>query len=97
MGGLILEIVEGAGAGTQVALSGPIEVGRSTEAQITLDDLEASRRHLRVEPVGDGAVVTDLSSTNGSFVNDQPIYRPRELRPGRPYPGRHDGARAAQR
>ena len=82
MGALILEIVEGAGAGTQLVVGGPVEVGRSTEAQITVDDLEASRRHLRVEPVGDAAVVTDLSSTNGTFVNEQPIYGRRELRPG---------------
>jgi pSer/pThr/pTyr-binding forkhead associated (FHA) protein len=83
MGGLILEIVEGAGAGTQVALGGPVEVGRSAEAQITLDDLEASRHHLRVEPAGDAAaVVSDLSSTNGTFVNDQPIYGRRQVQPG---------------
>jgi pSer/pThr/pTyr-binding forkhead associated (FHA) protein len=83
MGGLILEIVEGAGAGTQVALAGPVQVGRSSDAQITLDDLEASRQHLRVEPAGSAtAVVMDLSSTNGTFVNDQPIYGRRQVQPG---------------
>jgi pSer/pThr/pTyr-binding forkhead associated (FHA) protein len=83
MGGLILEIVEGAGAGTQVALAGPVQVGRSSEGQITLDDIEASRQHLRVEPAGSAAaVVIDLNSTNGTFVNDQPIYGRRQVQPG---------------
>ena len=39
----------------------------------------------------------DLNSTNGTFVNDQPIYGRRQIEPGRPHPGGHDRDRAAQR
>jgi hypothetical protein len=82
MSELILEIVEGSGAGTQIALTGPVEVGRGTDVQLTLDDLEASRHHLRIEPSGPVATVADLGSTNGTFVNDQPVYTSRQVQPG---------------
>jgi DNA segregation ATPase FtsK/SpoIIIE, S-DNA-T family len=79
---LVLEIVEGDGAGRQIALSGPIDAGRTADAQVTLDDPEVSRRHMRIEPSGDGAIVADLGSTNGTFVNEQPIHARRTIRPG---------------
>jgi pSer/pThr/pTyr-binding forkhead associated (FHA) protein len=79
---LVLEIVEGAGAGRQIPLTGPIEAGRSSDAQIALDDPEVSRRHLRIVPSGDGAVVDDMGSTNGTFVNEQPIHSRRVISPG---------------
>jgi len=42
-------------------------------ADIILDDPEASRQHAVVEILGDHAIVRDLGSTNGTFVDMQRI------------------------
>jgi pSer/pThr/pTyr-binding forkhead associated (FHA) protein len=39
----------------------------------------ASARHVRIEPRRDGVWVSDLGSTNGTFVNGVQIDRPRKL------------------
>ena len=83
MADLLLEIVEGDGAGKQVSLDGAIDIGRDPGIQLPLDDDQASRRHARVSPQQGGvAVVEDLGSTNGTFVNEQPISGPRNANPG---------------
>jgi predicted component of type VI protein secretion system len=79
---LVLEVVEGPQVGAQLPFAGPIEAGRSSGASLNLDDTQVSRRHARFEPWGDGAVVSDLGSTNGTYVNEQPIYTARQLQPG---------------
>ena len=82
MAGLILEIVEGQEAGKQIPLSGPLDVGREG-VQISLpNDTQVSRRHARVAPQNGVAVVEDLGSTNGTYVNEQEIHSPRQLSPG---------------
>jgi len=80
--GLVLEIVEGPSAGTRFALDSALEVGRDQTVGIVLEDIEVSRRHARITPSNGTVVVEDLGSRNGSFVNDQPIDGPREIRPG---------------
>jgi pSer/pThr/pTyr-binding forkhead associated (FHA) protein len=82
LGDFVIEIVEGPRAGTQVPLTGVLEAGRAQDAALVLDDEQASRRHARIEPAADGAVVADLGSTNGTYVNEQPIHVRRLLRPG---------------
>jgi len=82
MSDLVLEVIEGPLAGRQLPLTVPFEAGRSSDAGLTLDDTQVSRHHARFEPSGDGAVVSDLGSTNGTYVNEQPIYTARALRPG---------------
>lgn len=83
MADLLLEIVEGDGAGKQVPLDAPVDIGRDPGIQLALNDEQASRRHARVSPQqGGAATVEDLGSTNGTFVNEQPISGPRNLNPG---------------
>jgi hypothetical protein len=82
MSDLILEIVEGPGAGRQVSLDGALEAGRDASLPLHLDDGQASRRHARFSVQGGQVVVEDLGSTNGTYVNEQPISSPRTLRPG---------------
>lgn len=48
---------------------------------MVLDDRDVSRRHARLELVDDRVVLTDLGSTNGTFVNDERVTR-RVLEPG---------------
>jgi pSer/pThr/pTyr-binding forkhead associated (FHA) protein len=82
MAELILEIVEGGEAGRQVPLAGAIDIGRDASSAIALNDEQASRHHARVAAQGDLALVEDLGSTNGTYVNGQPVEGPRAVRPG---------------
>jgi hypothetical protein len=79
---LSLEIVEGAGAGGIVGLAGPVTVGRGRDADLVLTDELVSRHHAQVTPAGPGAVVEDLGSRNGTFVNGEAIHGPTHLTPG---------------
>jgi pSer/pThr/pTyr-binding forkhead associated (FHA) protein len=79
---LSLEIVEGADAGHRAALSSPMTVGRGRDVDLVLADDLVSRRHARVSRSGAGAVVEDLGSRNGTFVNGNQIYGPTRLEPG---------------
>jgi pSer/pThr/pTyr-binding forkhead associated (FHA) protein len=74
--------VEGAGAGRRVALAGPVTVGRGRDADLVLADELVSRHHAQVTPSGSGAVVEDLGSRNGTFVNGEGIPGPTRLEPG---------------
>jgi pSer/pThr/pTyr-binding forkhead associated (FHA) protein len=79
---LSLEIVEGAGAGLMVGLAGPVTVGRGRDADLVLTDELVSRHHAQVTPTRSGAVVEDLGSRNGTFVNGEAIPGPTHLTPG---------------
>lgn len=66
----VLEIVSGAGAGRRVVVGeAGAMIGRLAPADIVLADPEVSRAHCRVDAGPDGVVLTDLKSTNGTFVN----------------------------
>jgi pSer/pThr/pTyr-binding forkhead associated (FHA) protein len=83
MSDLILEIVEGSQAGRQLPLDSVVDVGRDPSLPLHLDeDTQVSRRHARIAVQGGAVVVEDLGSTNGTYVNDQPINSPRTLNPG---------------
>ena len=63
--------------------SSPLTVGRSAENDVELrgDDF-ASAQHARFEPRRDGVWLTDVGSTNGTFVNGARLERPRRLARG---------------
>src|SRR3954464_2189684 len=83
MSDLILEIVEGPGAGKQVSVDGTLDAGREPSLPLHLDeDGQVSRRHARFSLQGSDVVVEDLGSTNGTYVNEQPISSPRTPRAG---------------
>jgi pSer/pThr/pTyr-binding forkhead associated (FHA) protein len=82
MAELSLEIVEGPGSGQKQPLAAPVEIGRDPSAELTLDDDLVSRRHVRITPRDGGAVVEDLGSRNGTFVNGNEIHGPTRLVPG---------------
>jgi predicted component of type VI protein secretion system len=82
MSELTLEIVEGPGAGRQVALDRPVLIGRAPDVDLVLEDGQVSRRHVRVSPADDGsAVAEDLGSANGTFVNHNELHGPARLDP----------------
>src|SRR5919107_5686567 len=83
MSDLILEIVEGSESGRQLPLDSVVDIGREPSLPLHLDeDTQVSRRHARISAQGGQVVVEDLGSTNGTYVNDQPISSPRALNPG---------------
>ena len=59
----------------QVAVEGTVEVGRDCDG-VVLEDGKVSRRHLTLTGGTQGVVVTDLGSTNGTFVNGDRIAAP---------------------
>lgn len=48
-------------------------IGRGSESDIVVDDTGVSRQHVRFERTEFGTILTDLGSTNGTFVEDQRI------------------------
>jgi ABC transport system ATP-binding/permease protein len=60
---------------TAMTKTNMILIGRLENCDLTLDDPEVSRRHAMVRQVGEAYVIEDLGSSNGTFVNDEPIKR----------------------
>jgi pSer/pThr/pTyr-binding forkhead associated (FHA) protein len=57
-----------------------VTIGRASQNSVSIDGDEfASARHARIEPRRDGVWVSDVGSTNGTFVNGVRIDRPRKL------------------
>jgi pSer/pThr/pTyr-binding forkhead associated (FHA) protein len=57
-------------------LQGPVTLlGRGTDCDLRLVDPGVSRHHAELRVENDQVVLVDLSSTNGTFVNGQPIRR----------------------
>jgi hypothetical protein len=80
---VVAEIVEGQwtrlGAlvmpdGRRIALGDePATIGRLPECAVPIADPQSSRRHAEIRPHGDGFVVVDLGSMNGTTVNRRAI------------------------
>jgi hypothetical protein len=65
-----LAVILGASAGHIYPITKPrIVLGRGAGSDLQLPDSEVSRRHAVLDIRGDGAVLVDLGSSNGSFVN----------------------------
>ncbi|MDG1876039.1 MAG: DUF3662 and FHA domain-containing protein [Acidimicrobiales bacterium] len=66
------------GSGQQVVLGEfRVTLGRLSECTVTFDDTNVSREHAEIRPDGDGFVLTDLGSTNGTAVNDEGVTQRR--------------------
>jgi diguanylate cyclase (GGDEF)-like protein len=64
-------VIYGADLGKRMPIgSAPFEIGRSSKNDLFLDQESVSRHHARITFDGAEYWVTDLNSTNGTFVND---------------------------
>jgi hypothetical protein len=80
----LLRVGAGAGlrSGSAYDLSEGALLGRGDGADIRLEDAFASTRHARLVPQGDVIVLEDLGSTNGTYLNGEPLRGPQPLHVG---------------
>ena len=52
-----------------------ITIGRNSTNQIILDHQTISSHHAVIELEGENIILKDLNSSNGTFVNGQPILK----------------------
>lgn len=64
-----LVVVAGPVAGAEYAVSGRMVIGRKNDCEIQLLDAGVSGHHSAIERDVDGALISDLGSSNGTFVN----------------------------
>ena len=72
---------------------GVVTIGRALDNRLVVNNPIASSHHAQIRPEGDGYRLSDLGSTNGTFVNEQPVnpHFPYLLRAGgRNAYSRHD-------
>jgi hypothetical protein len=80
---LHLQVTPAEGAPFEHPLRGDsLVVGRALDADVTLSDPFASRRHSRLFRTGGELFVEDLGSRNGTIVNGQAIQQPTRVGPG---------------
>ena len=81
---LRLTITAGLEAGTSVEVdSSRFVIGRGDDCDLVVDDEKVSRHHAALEQSADGVLtLSDLGSSNGTFVNARRITEPVTLHGG---------------
>jgi hypothetical protein len=78
---LLVERAIGHESGVAYDLTKGATLGRG-DVEIKLDDPFASSRHARISQQGHVFVIEDLGSTNGTYLNEEPLNGPQPLHPG---------------
>lgn len=76
-----LVVTSGPMTGQRISLVSPVEIGREGQGLSLATDSQASRKHALATPTPGGVQVTDLGSTNGTYVNGQRVQTA-VVRPG---------------
>jgi pSer/pThr/pTyr-binding forkhead associated (FHA) protein len=77
-----LRVTGGPAGGEEIELGQRLVIGRDPDVDLALDDPGISRRHAELRAEGSTAVVEDLDSSNGTYVNGELLDSPRRLRSG---------------
>ena len=77
-------LVEGKPANEYPLAGSPVTVGRAADNTIQINDDSVSSHHAELTAEGDGFVLRDIGSTNGTKVNAEPLpaNQPRKLTGG---------------
>jgi FHA domain len=78
---LLVESAVGHESGIAYDLMSGATLGRG-DVEIRLDDPFASSRHARISRQGHVLVIEDLGSTNGTYLNEEPLTGPQPLHHG---------------
>jgi len=77
-----LRMLKGLPPGAAYPLGRAVTIGRNKDNDVVLADPRVSRRHARIETSPRNAMLVDLDSTNGSFVDGKRVSEPIGLRHG---------------
>lgn len=77
-----LHVVNGSLKGKEIMVLPHTVIGRAPGNAISINDDRASRQHAEIRKNGDGYVLADLKSGNGTYLNDEKLARPAHLRDG---------------
>jgi hypothetical protein len=78
---LLVQRAPGHESGAAYDVSDGATLGRG-DVEIRLDDPFASSHHARIGRQGHVLVIEDLGSTNGTYLNEEPLSGPQPLHPG---------------
>jgi hypothetical protein len=78
---LVVESAIGHEPGTAYEIPDGATLGRG-DVEIRLEDPFASSRHAQISREGHVLVIEDLGSTNGTYLNEEPLTGPQPLHPG---------------
>jgi hypothetical protein len=78
---LVVDRAAGHQDGVAYDLSAGATLGRG-DVEIRLEDPFASSHHARISRQGRTLVIEDLGSTNGTYLNEEPLTSPRPLHSG---------------
>jgi phosphoserine phosphatase RsbU/P len=68
-----LTILTGLQSGATISLKGAVVIGRSRSADLQFEEKTLSRQHAKIELSDGHWRITDLGSSNGTFVNEAPV------------------------
>jgi pSer/pThr/pTyr-binding forkhead associated (FHA) protein len=79
----VLRVLDGELVGHRFILELPVmTIGRGSECDIVINDASISRQHAQILHQADGIYLQDLTSRNGTRVNDEPLLSSHLLKSG---------------
>jgi len=73
---LRVEVVDGPDRGKEATSTEVLSIGTAKDNVLAIGDFTVSRYHLEIAVKPNGIAITDLGSTNGTYVNDQRVVLP---------------------